>query len=66
MNDFKKSTIYQIYIKSFKDSNADGIGDLNGIRSELGYLKDLGIDYIWITPCFRSPMNDNGYEVADY
>ena len=66
MSDFKKSTIYQIYIKSFKDSNGDGIGDLNGIRSELPYLKSLGIDYIWVTPCFKSPMNDNGYDVADY
>lgn len=66
MSDFKKSTIYQIYIKSFKDSNGDGIGDLNGIRSELPYLKRLGIDYIWVTPCFKSPMNDNGYDVADY
>ncbi len=66
MSDFKKSTIYQIYIKSFKDSNGDGTGDINGIRSKLPYLKSLGIDCVWITPCFRSPMNDNGYDVADY
>ena len=46
MNDFRKSTVYQIYIKSFADSNGDGIGDLNGIREKLPYLKDLGIDYI--------------------
>ena len=66
MRDFKHSTVYQIYIKSFCDSNGDGIGDLNGIRSRLPYLKSLGIDYIWVTPFFLSPMNDNGYDVADY
>ena len=66
MSNFKSSTVYQIYIKSFCDSNGDGIGDLNGIRSKLTYLKDLGIDYVWVTPFFRSPMNDNGYDVADY
>lgn len=66
MRDFRHSTMYQIYIKSFCDSNGDGIGDLNGIRSRLPYLKSLGIDYIWVTPFFRSPMNDNGYDVADY
>ncbi len=66
MKDFRHSTVYQIYIKSFCDSNGDGIGDLNGIRSRLPYLKSLGIDYIWITPFFLSPMNDNGYDVADY
>ena len=66
MKDFRHSTVYQIYIKSFCDSNGDGIGDINGIRSRLPYLKSLGIDYIWITPFFLSPMNDNGYDVADY
>ncbi len=66
MSDFKKSTVYQIYIKSFYDSNGDGIGDLNGIREKLPYLKSLGIDYIWVTPFFRSPMNDNGYDVSDH
>ena len=66
MSGFRNSTVYQIYIKSFCDSNGDGIGDLNGIRSKLDYLKTLGIDYIWITPFFKSPMNDNGYDVADY
>ena len=66
MSSFRNSTVYQIYIKSFCDSNGDGIGDLNGIRSRLDYLKSLGIDYIWITPFFKSPMNDNGYDVADY
>ena len=66
MSHFKNSTVYQIYIKSFCDSNGDGIGDLNGIRTKLPYLKDLGVDYVWVTPFFRSPMNDNGYDVADY
>ena len=58
--------IYQIYIRSFCDSNADGTGDLRGITSKLDYLKDLGVDYVWITPFFISPQADNGYDVADY
>ena len=66
MSDFRNSTVYQIYIKSFCDSNGDGIGDINGIRQKLDYLQDLGVDYLWITPFFRSPMNDNGYDIADY
>src|SRR5690554_2711845 len=57
---------YQIYIKSFKDSNNDGIGDLNGITQKLDYLHLLGIDLIWITPFYDSPMDDNGYDVRDY
>ncbi len=66
MSSFRNSTVYQIYIKSFCDSNGDGIGDLNGIRQKIPYLKSLGIEYLWITPFFLSPMNDNGYDVADY
>ena len=66
MSGFRNSTVYQIYIKSFCDSNGDGIGDINGIRQKLDYLQDLGVDYLWITPFFRSPMNDNGYDIADY
>lgn len=66
MGDFSKSTVYQIYVRSFKDSNDDGIGDINGITEKLDYLKDLGIDYIWTTPFFKSPQKDNGYDVADY
>lgn len=66
MKDFKKSTIYQIYPKSFYDSNNDGVGDLNGIKEKLPYLSDLGVDFIWITPFYSSPGNDNGYDVADY
>lgn len=66
MNDFKKSTVYQIYPKSFKDSNGDGIGDLCGVIEKLDYLKELGIDYIWLTPFYISPQKDNGYDIADY
>ena len=64
--DFKKSVVYQIYIKSFCDSNDDGIGDLPGITSKLDYLARLGVDYLWITPFFPSPQRDNGYDVSDY
>lgn len=66
MKDFKKSTIYQIYPKSFNDSNGDGIGDLKGIIEKLDYLEELGIDCIWITPFYISPQKDNGYDIADY
>ena len=66
MTDFKKSCIYQIYPKSFKDSNKDGFGDIKGITEKLDYLKELGIDYIWSTPFFLSPGKDNGYDIADY
>lgn len=66
MTDFKKSTVYQIYPKSFADSKGNGTGDLRGIISKLDYLKELGIDYIWLTPFFLSPQKDNGYDVADY
>ncbi len=58
--------VYQIYIRSYCDSNGDGIGDLAGITSKLDYLADLGVDILWITPFFVSPQNDNGYDVADY
>lgn len=66
LDKYKSSVVYQIYIKSFCDSNGDGIGDLNGIRSKLSYIKSLGVNYIWITPFFCSPMIDNGYDVSDY
>lgn len=58
--------VYQVYIRSFCDSDGDGIGDLRGITSKLDYLQQLGIDVLWITPFFVSPQNDNGYDVADY
>ncbi len=63
---FRKKVIYQIYPKSFCDSNNDGIGDLKGIISKLPYLSELGVDMLWINPFFVSPQNDNGYDIADY
>ncbi|MDI9519330.1 MAG: alpha-glucosidase [Bacillota bacterium] len=66
MKDYKKMTIYQIWPRSFKDSNNDGIGDINGIISKLDYLKDLGIDAIWLSPIYKSPNDDYGYDVSDY
>lgn len=66
MLDISNKVVYQIYPKSFNDSNGDGWGDLPGITQKLDYLKQLGIDYIWITPFFVSPQKDNGYDVADY
>lgn len=61
-----ESTVYQIYPKSFYDSNGDGIGDIRGIIEKLDYIQSLGVDYIWSTPFFLSPLNDNGYDVEDY
>ena len=66
MADFNKSTVYQIYPKSFYDSNNDGYGDLRGVIEKLDYIEKLGVDYIWMTPFFISPQKDNGYDVADY
>ena len=63
---WKEAIGYQIYPRSFKDSNGDGIGDLQGIISKLDYLKDLGIDVIWICPMYKSPNDDNGYDISDY
>ena len=66
MAQFRQQVVYQIYPRSFCDSNGDGIGDLPGITGKLDYLKDLGVDYLWLTPFFVSPQRDNGYDVADY
>ncbi|MBN1037378.1 alpha-glucosidase [Clostridium botulinum] len=63
---WKEAIGYQIYPRSFKDSNGDGIGDLRGIISKLDYLKELGIDVIWICPMYKSPNDDNGYDISDY
>ena len=63
---WKENVIYQIYPRSFKDSNGDGIGDLRGIIQKLDYIKSLGVDIIWLGPCFKSPNDDNGYDIADY
>lgn len=57
---------YQIYPRSFQDTNGDGYGDLNGITSRLEYLADLGIDVVWLSPVYKSPQDDNGYDIADY
>ena len=63
---WKEAIVYQIYPRSFCDSNGDGIGDLNGITSKLDYLKELGIDVIWLSPVYKSPNDDNGYDISDY
>src|SRR5215469_13781994 len=63
---WQHAVFYEIYPRSFADSNNDGVGDLKGIASKLGYLHELGVDAIWITPCFPSPQVDFGYDVSDY
>ena len=62
----KKSVVYRIYPRSFYDSNGDGIGDLRGIVEKLDYLKDLGVDVVWLSPIYPSPNDDNGYDISDY
>lgn len=63
---WKESVVYQIYPKSFKDSNGDGIGDIRGIIEKLDYLKELGVNVLWISPMLESPQDDNGYDIFDY
>ena len=63
---WKEAVVYQIYPRSFMDSNGDGIGDLPGIISKLDYLKELGVDVNWLSPCYKSPNDDNGYDISDY
>ena len=63
---WQEALVYEIYCKSFCDSDGDGIGDLKGVMSKLPILKDLGVDCIWFTPIYTSPQVDNGYDVADY
>ena len=63
---WKKSVVYQVYPRSFYDSNEDGIGDLNGIRMKLDYIASLGVDVIWLNPIYQSPNDDNGYDISDY
>ena len=66
MAEFKNKVVYQIYPKSFSDSDGDGLGDLRGVTSRLDYLAKLGVEYLWLTPFFPSPQRDNGYDVSDY
>ena len=66
MGNFKNKVVYQVYLKSFCDSNGDGEGDLKGITSKLDYLQELGVELLWSTPFFPSPQRDNGYDVSDY
>lgn len=63
---WKDAVVYQIYPQSFKDSNNDGIGDINGIREKIPYLKDFGVNVLWLNPIYESPMVDNGYDISDY
>ena len=63
---WQKGTVYQIYPRSFKDTTGDGVGDLKGITERLGYLEWLGVDAIWLSPIFPSPMRDFGYDVSNY
>ena len=63
---WKESVVYQIYPRSFCDSNGDGIGDIPGIISKLDYLKELGVDVVWLSPIYESPNDDNGYDISDY
>ena len=58
--------IYQIYLRSFLDTNGDGVGDLNGVKAKLDYLQELGVNAVWISPCYESPNVDNGYDVSNY
>ena len=63
---WKEAVVYQIYPRSFADSNGDGIGDIKGITAHLDYLKELGVDVIWVCPIYASPNDDNGYDISDY
>src|SRR3954449_6069251 len=63
---WKEAIVYQIYPRSFHDSNGDGIGDIKGITEKLDYLKNLGVDVIWLSPVYKSPNDDNGYDISDY
>ena len=63
--EFLKWVVYQVYPRSFYDTNGDGIGDLKGITEKLDHLKDLGVNAVWLCPCYKSPNDDNGYDISD-
>ena len=63
---YKHAVFYQVYIRAFADSNADGHGDLRGLTAKLDYFRDLGVDCLWLMPFYPSPLKDDGYDVADY
>ena len=63
---WRTAVVYQIYPRSFADSNGDGMGDIPGITTRLDYLAELGVDVVWLSPVYRSPMDDNGYDISDY
>ena len=63
---WKKAVVYQIYPKSFNDTTGNGTGDIQGIIEKLDYLKELGVDVLWLTPIYKSPQQDNGYDISDY
>src|SRR5512141_1850101 len=63
---YKTAVLYEVFVRAFADSNGDGSGDLPGLTSKLDYLKDLGVDTIWLLPITRSPLRDHGYDVSDY
>src|SRR5581483_4026544 len=63
---FKTAIIYELHVRSFCDSNADGIGDFRGLREKLGYLEDLGVTALWLLPFYPSPLRDDGYDISDY
>lgn len=63
---WKEAVVYQVYWRSFFDSNGDGYGDLEGLIQKLDYIHDLGVDVIWLNPCYESPDKDNGYDISDY
>src|ERR687892_2268169 len=63
---YQEGVIYQLHVRAFSDSNADGIGDFRGLTSKLGYIRDLGVSAIWLLPFYPSPLRDDGYDISDY